>query len=191
MINNQNQNNIISQTNNQINVVGQQTDGSQFDKNIVQTPQNQNIKKINQINNITNLNNNPTPINNLINIPVNNNTNATGNNNILNLNTPINIPKNPITINTLLSNIKSPTSNNQPSQILMMNSPQINIQDINKGININPLPNISNIPNPNLQNINNINPLNFNNINNPSQYSQKYSRNSSFKSKYIAQYSRK
>ena len=191
MINNQNQNNIISQTNNQINVVGQQTDGSQFDKNIVQTPQNQNIKNINQINNITNLNNNPTPINNLINIPVNNNTNATGNNNILNLNTPINIPKNPITINTLLSNIKSPTSNNQPSQILMMNSPQINIQDINKGININPLPNISNIPNPNLQNINNINPLNFNNINNPSQYSQKYSRNSSFKSKYIAQYSRK
>ena len=51
--------------------------------------------------------------------------------------------------------------------MLMMNSPQINIQDRNKGININALPNIPNISNSNLQNINNINPLNFNNINNP------------------------
>ena len=36
----------------------------------------------------------------------------------------------------------------------MINSSQINIQDRNKGIYINPL-------------LNNINPLNFNNINNP------------------------
>ena len=163
MINSQTQNNIINQNNNQMNIVGQTNDGRQFDKNIVQSQQNQNIKNINQINNITN----PTPINNLINIPTNNNSNVSGNNGILNLSTPSNIQKNPLSFNTLLSNIKSPTNNNQSSQMLMMNSPQINIQDRNKGININALPNIPNISNPNLQNINNINPLNFNNINNP------------------------
>ena len=146
------QNSIISPNNSQMNLVGQQNDVRQ---------QNSNIKNIAPVNNI----NNAPPINNIINMQ-NNASNIPGNNNIINLNTPNNMQKNPITINTLLSNIKSPTNNNQSSQILMMNSPQINLQDRNKSININTLqPNITqNITN---QNINNINPLNFNNINNP------------------------
>ena len=153
MINGQNGIN-INQNNNQINLVGQQNDVRQ---------QNSNIKNIPQVNN---LNNNGTPINNIINMSTNNVSNIPGNNNMINLNTPNNIQKNPITINTLLNNIKSPTNNNQPSQMLMINSPQINLQDRNKAININTLPNnmAPNIQNPN---ISNINPLNFNKINNP------------------------
>jgi hypothetical protein len=92
-------------------------------------------------------------------------------NNMINLNAPNNIQKNPITINTLLNNLKSPTNsgnNNQSSQMLMMNSPQMNLQDRNSGVNLNQLTNINpNInSNSNLQNISNINPLNFNNMNN-------------------------
>ena len=178
-INNNNNYNILNRQNsNQLNIVGQQNDSRQFDKNIVSTQQqqNQNIKNINQINNINNLNNNNTPINNIMHMQgnnvstVQNVSNVTGNN-MLNLNTQNNIQKKPIAINTLLNNMKSPTNNstnNQSSQMLMMNSPQINIQDRNNAVNINQLSNINqNInTNSNLQNINNINPLNFNNINN-------------------------
>ena len=59
----------------------------------------------------------------------------------------------------------NPYKNNQSSQILIINSAQVNLQDRNKSININILqPNITqDFTN---QNINNINPLNFNNINN-------------------------
>ena len=156
--------NDTNQINNQINLVGNQNDVRQFDKNITQQQPNQNIKNINPINNITNLNNNAAPINNNLINSVSNIQNTSGNNSMYNLSTPNNIQKNPISINSLLSNIKSPTNNNQSSQLLMMNSPQINLPDRAKGININPLsPNISN---PNIQNIaNNINPLNFNNPN--------------------------
>jgi hypothetical protein len=163
-----NQNNIINQNNNQANIVGQQNDSRQFDKNIVPQQQNQNaIKSMNQIN-ITNLNNNA-PINNMMHIQGNNV--PVAGNNMINLNAPNNIQKNPITINTLLNNLKSPTNsgnNNQSSQMLMMNSPQMNLQDRNSGVNLNQLTNINpNInSNSNLQNISNINPLNFNNMNN-------------------------
>ena len=160
-----NQNNIINQNNNQLNLVTQQSDNRQFDKNIVQQQQNQNIKNINQIGNMNQINNTTTPINNIIHMQGNNVPNVTGNN-MINLSTPNNIQKNPIAINSLLNNMKSPTNNNQSSQMLLMNSPQVNLQDRNAAVNINQLPNITpNInPNPNLQNIN---PLNFNNINNP------------------------
>ena len=156
-----NQNSIINQNtnqnNSQINLVGQQNDN-----NILQT-QNQNIKNMGQINQINTLNNSPThSLNNMLNIP--NNIHNVAGNNLLNLNTPNNIQKNPITINTLLSNMKSPNSANQPSQIMMLNSPQINLQDRGSGINLNTLPNIP--PNIQNQNLQNINPLNFNNINN-------------------------
>ena len=158
-----NQNNIINQNNNQINELGQQNDNRVFDKNIVQQSQNQDIKNINQVNNGIS-----TPINNIINVQGNNVPNVT-NNNMMNLNSPNNLQKNPITLNTLLSNMKSPSNTNQTSQMLLMNSPSLKIQERNSGMNINPLttisPNISS--NPNLQNINNINSLNFNNINNP------------------------
>ena len=158
--NNNNYNDIINQNNNQLNLIGQQNDNRQFDKNIVQQNQNQNIKTINPINN---LNNNTTPINNIMSIQQKNIPSVPGNN-LINLNSP-NLQKNQIAINALLNNIKSPTSNNQTTQMIMMNSPQINLPERNNGININQLSNIApNIPNPN---INNINPLNFNNINNP------------------------
>jgi len=53
--------------------------------------------------------------------------------------------------------------------MLLVNSPSLNIQDRNSGLNINILPNISpNITsNPNLQNMGNNHPINFNNITNP------------------------
>ena len=101
-----------------------------------------------------------------MNIPQSNIPNLPGNN-LMNLNSPNNLQKNPIAINTLLSNLKSPTNNNQSSQLFMINSPQLNLSDRNTNINLMKLPNISpNLSNPNIQNISNINPLNFNNINN-------------------------
>lgn len=157
-----NQSGIINQNNNQINLVGQQNENGTFDKNIVQQPQNQNIKNINPLNTAT------APINNMINIQGNNVPNVV-NNNMINLNSPNNIQKGPMALNNLLSNLKSPTNANQSSQMLLVNSPSLNIQDRNSGLNINTLPNISpNITsNPNLQNMGNNHPINFNNINNP------------------------
>jgi hypothetical protein len=72
--------------------------------------------------------------------------------------------KNPIPMNTLLSNIKTPTNNNP--QIQIMNTSPMNIPERQTGMNMNPIPGIPpNInPNPNL-NINN--PLNYGNIQNP------------------------
>ena len=156
------QSGIINQNSNQINLVGQQNENGTFDKNIVQQPQNQNIKNINPLNNTT------TPINNMINIQGNNVPNVV-NNNMMNLNSPNNIQKTPMALNNLLNNLKSPSNTNQSSQMLLVNSPSLNIQDRNSGLNINTLPNISpNITsNPNLQNMGNNHPINFNNISNP------------------------
>ena len=44
------QSGIINQNNKQINLVGQQNENGTFDKNIVQQPQNRNIKNINPLN---------------------------------------------------------------------------------------------------------------------------------------------
>jgi hypothetical protein len=157
-----NQSGIINQNNNQINLVGQQNENGAFDKNIVQQQQNQNIKNINPLNNTT------APISNMINIQGNNVPNVV-NSNMMNLNSPNNMQKAPLALNNLLNNLKSPTNTNQSSQMLLVNSPSLNIQDRNAGLNINPLPNISpNITsNPNLQNMGNNHPINFNNISNP------------------------
>ena len=127
---------------------------------IPQTSENRQNMSMSQINNL----NNPgaTPMNSMMNIPMSNSSNIPGNN-MMNLATPN--QKNPIPINTLLSNMKTPPNNNKISQIPIMNTPStLNIQDRAQNMNVNPLQNIPpNLnQNQNLQNYNN--PMNYNNI---------------------------
>ena len=113
------------------------------------------------MNQINNLNTTTTPVNNMMNnLPISNPQNIPTNN-LINM-TPN--QKNPISMNTIISNIKSPTNNNHQMQI--MNTSPMNIPERKTGVNMNPIPGIPpNInPNPNL-NINN--PLNYGNIQNP------------------------
>ena len=141
------QNNIINQINKQNNIIPQSNENRQ----------NMNMSHINNLSNAG-----TTPMNNIMNIPMSNSSNIAGNN-IMNLATPN--QKNPIPINTLLSNMKTPPNNNKISQIQIMNTPSsLNIQDRNQNINVNTLQNIPpNLnQNQNLQNYNN--PLNYNNI---------------------------
>jgi hypothetical protein len=113
------------------------------------------------MNQINNLNTTTTPVNNMMNnLPISNPQNIPTNN-LINM-TPN--QKNPISMNTIISNIKSPTNNNPQMQI--MNTSPMNIPERKTGVNMNPIPGIPpNInPNPNL-NINN--PLNYGNLQNP------------------------
>ena len=81
--------------------------------------------------------------------------NLTPQNNMINLTTPN--QKNPLSMNALLSNLKTPP-NNTPNQIPIMPNSPMNLQDRKPGLNLNSLQGIPQ---------NNINQLNFGNMTNP------------------------
>ena len=123
-----NQNNLINKNTNLITSAGDNR-------------QNMNINPINNINNV------PNPMNSMINL--------TPQNNMINLTTPN--QKNPLSMNALLSNLKTPP-NNTPNQIPIMPNSPMNLQDRKPGLNLNSLQGIPQ---------NNINQLNFGNMTNP------------------------